>query len=527
MNPFSEDYFSYDEVPLSMDKTTDAEFSLTSPNSDSTGLYVNPLSPSYPNYFQPNDQYGSETFVYERDYDPQTYQSSQRGGGHIVGQFGSQEDEKLLTKSKRIMKRNAAKERKKAKEETTFSLEGIDKKFIPEGFDDPNLDEKTRKKMIQMIRNRISAQNSRDRKKFQMQKLEDINTGIMEENTNLLREKAALLNEIAKMQENERKLYKEIENLRQSTVCSSCGRAQNGDFTHNMDEAQQYSTEEEGLPIGGLSNLSSPLLTRFASGGKGFLAFFAFTCFLSLIVVMNYQQKEVMVLGGLKDTRILDNENGFCQNPDAQPEPVNVNERELWLANSVVIRNMKELMSNFDMNHKLAFKSHVQHLEILETIPETGAAVDLLEPEIQNAIVGPNYFKASNLRKRDPIITAKNLPILSQISPDQIQTSRLFCPSAVEFTNTEEKETKFDENGSGQRFFTHNKDSLINSRALDLEKADYLQLFVPRESIAKYNSNNTLSDLYGLPLKTSDEGESTILEIWCKVFLVRELSSNF
>lgn len=170
--------------------------------------------------------------------------------------------------------------------------------------------------MIQMIRNRISAQSSRDRKKFQMQKLEDINTQIMEENSNLIREKSVLLHEISKLQESERRLIQENETLRQSNICSSCGRSSSGDFTHNMDE-----NEEEGLHIGGLSNLSSPILNRFPSAGKGFLTFFAFATLLSVIVVMNYQGNGGVMMGGLRDmgdTRLLEVKNEFCQNPDGK-----------------------------------------------------------------------------------------------------------------------------------------------------------------------------------------------------------------
>ena len=54
----------------------------------------------------------------------------------------------------------------------SISIAEIPQKYIPEGFNQSNLDEKSKKKMVQMIRNRISAQNSRDRKKAYMKKLE-------------------------------------------------------------------------------------------------------------------------------------------------------------------------------------------------------------------------------------------------------------------------------------------------------------------------------------------------------------------
>jgi len=64
----------------------------------------------------------------------------------------------------------------------TISITEIPQKYIPEGFNQTNLDEKSKKKMVQMIRNRISAQNSRDRKKAYRKKLEIHQKKIASEN---------------------------------------------------------------------------------------------------------------------------------------------------------------------------------------------------------------------------------------------------------------------------------------------------------------------------------------------------------
>lgn len=62
-------------------------------------------------------------------------------------------------------------------------------------------------------------------------------------------------------------------------------------------------------------------------------------------------------------------------------------------------------------------------------------------------------------------------------------------------------------------------------RILDLEKADYLQLFVPRQGLVRYSLHNNASTLYDLPI-VSEDADNSMLEIWCKVFLIRDLSSN-
>ncbi len=64
------------------------------------------------------------------------------------------QNSKIMEKTKRIVKREKAKQRAMA-------------------VDDEKIDDKHLKKMTQMIRNRISAQNSRDRKKMYVNDLEN------------------------------------------------------------------------------------------------------------------------------------------------------------------------------------------------------------------------------------------------------------------------------------------------------------------------------------------------------------------
>ena len=83
--------------------------------------------------------------------------------------------DKQDNKSRRIFKRQKAKQRNSVKSlvlTPSVSVAETPKKHIPEDFDQATSDNKCKRKMVQMIRNRISAQNSRDRKKAYMKKLE-------------------------------------------------------------------------------------------------------------------------------------------------------------------------------------------------------------------------------------------------------------------------------------------------------------------------------------------------------------------
>jgi len=85
----------------------------------------------------------------------------------------------------------------------------------------------SQKKMVQMIRNRISAQNSRDRRKAQLQALEDGKDELSVKNQRLWDEKKSLLKEIKKLEQSNNKLLEEKERLlkkkkKNSFSCMNC-----------------------------------------------------------------------------------------------------------------------------------------------------------------------------------------------------------------------------------------------------------------------------------------------------------------
>ena len=200
---------------------------------------------------------------------------------------GKKRKSKINPESKRINKREKAKERKKAKKTSTeVLLQKADPKHIPKEMENPNLDSDTRKKMVQMIRNRISAQNSRDRKKFYIQQLEEIRDLLTEENSMLTSDKKTLLDKMQKMELDHEILIQEISTLKKNLppVCSSCG------FTMDYSSRNQETTEDNSSRD--RSSNSSPFIERAPSRtGRGFFGFsMAFTALLCLFFVLSTDQ---------------------------------------------------------------------------------------------------------------------------------------------------------------------------------------------------------------------------------------------
>lgn len=186
----------------------------------------------------------------------------------------------VSTKSKRIQKREKAKQRSQAKvpkvtEEAIISGE-IPSKYIPEGFNPENLDEKSKKKMLQMIRNRISAQNSRDRKKNLIETLENQQRVLSEENLKL-KSRIRQLEDINAQLQKENQGYKKalknqfsssnpIATAQQSEFHSNI--FQNGMFTESVVDSSDTTTNRS--PV--LSGTSSPII-RSPNRSGGFMKY--------------------------------------------------------------------------------------------------------------------------------------------------------------------------------------------------------------------------------------------------------------
>jgi len=193
-------------------------------------------------------------------------------------------ESKINTRSKRIQKREKPKEKAKAskaapkgkqarQKATEALLSKVDSRFIPEGFDDPDLDEKTRKKMIQMIRNRVSAQTSRDRKKAYINQVEEVKEKLSSDNNKLTKENALLLERIKKLEQENEALKRNA-----GSLCAKCG------YTLECEESPNTNQETDDNSLG-RSNTSSPIRRGGSRGGlfKFSMAFAAIVCFLLMM----------------------------------------------------------------------------------------------------------------------------------------------------------------------------------------------------------------------------------------------------
>jgi len=171
---------------------------------------------------------------------------------------------KLCEKSKKIKKRCLAKERAQARQEIAALIQIAPKKYIPSGIEDPDNDDRTRRRLVQKLKNRLASQATRDQRKKRMSELEEVKAHLerankeLNEKNRLLEEKNQMLEERLKTIESEKILLLEENNgLRQKEIPDFDSKPVSIGSFNDTEEYFDFTEEDEGE-----KRISSPTLTR-------------------------------------------------------------------------------------------------------------------------------------------------------------------------------------------------------------------------------------------------------------------------
>lgn len=209
-------------------------------------------------------------------------------------------DDKLVSRTKRILKREKAKQRIKIKQEGNLSVTCANSTTASEVVNNPDLDDKTKKKMIQMIRNRISAQSSRDRKKVYMLQLEDAQNQLMDENSKLNFEKEVLLKELRKLEETQKKLIDENEGLKRNKGQNNGLAYQfNKDGDSNSDDVTEEDSEGEEFSNMFKTIVGSGFGKMTGSNKKFYKSTLALATMISVVMMLNIAKQGGAIVQGL------------------------------------------------------------------------------------------------------------------------------------------------------------------------------------------------------------------------------------
>jgi len=284
MELFSDNFISYtDDFNVKLEKSSDHEISVASPSTrtcESTpNLYPSAFSPILQSLLNSQDLLtlsdNLEVKQTIKKRQPFTIIKTKRNQSIEHLEVKIESEEKILTKSKLIMKREKAKLRAKCKLESPIFAKIECKSSPEETVCDEPVEGKTKKKMVQMIRNRISAQNSRDRKKAYLVQLEEAKTKLYTDTMKVNQEKSMLTNEILKMKQANKRLAAENQELKLKNAlgCVNCHQRNNN-----------YSLEHQSLDEmiqNVISNTEPETANLLMKNESVFKNAFSFSLFLS------------------------------------------------------------------------------------------------------------------------------------------------------------------------------------------------------------------------------------------------------
>jgi len=158
---------------------------------------------------------------------------------------------KLATKSKKIRKRRRTKGGVKLRRDLENILLNAPKKYLPTEIEDPNLDDKTKRQLVQKVKNRIASQKTRNQRRNYISELEEVKIHLTKANEEL-NERNRLLEERLKQLENEKNdLVIENQELKKKQIIS------------NIEPVDNFITYE-----------ASPVLSRSSSKSHNNYKFF-------------------------------------------------------------------------------------------------------------------------------------------------------------------------------------------------------------------------------------------------------------
>jgi len=263
----SDNFVTYTETTVPPNESfPDLDFMLQSPFTDSSGgqSYSHETNSQFQNHSVSHHSFGSP---YASPEDQRTSKAQKRRqktsnpeSEYTMGENNERNLIDISSQSKKIQKRDKAKARAKIKQNMAMVMAVAPEKYIPSGIDDPNLDDKTKRKMIQMAKNRMAAQKTRDRKKQYTSELEEVKNHLAKVNEELEEKNRLLEEKIRALEMNQVYLLQENQELKQKQFLETFYQPNVETLPSSIDTGSGFDSNSEykSLPSpAGLSRRSS------------------------------------------------------------------------------------------------------------------------------------------------------------------------------------------------------------------------------------------------------------------------------
>jgi len=273
----SENFVTYTETTAPPNESfPDLDFMLQSPFTDSSGgqSYSHETNSQFQNHSVSHHSFGSP---YASPEDPRTSKAQKRRqktsnpeSEYTMGENNERNLIELSSHSKKIQKRDKAKARAKIKQNMAMVMAIAPEKYIPSGIDDPNLDDKTKRKMVQMAKNRMAAQKTRDRKKQYTSELEEVKNHLAKVNEELEEKNRLLEERIKALEMNQVYLLQENQELKKSQFLDTLYQPNFATVPSSIDTGSGFDSNSE------YKSIPSPagLTRRSSRGANNYFNFF-------------------------------------------------------------------------------------------------------------------------------------------------------------------------------------------------------------------------------------------------------------
>jgi len=208
----------------------------------------------------------------------------------------------------------------------------------------------------------------------------------------------------------------------------------------------------------------------------------------------------------------------ITEQPALNMNALNMNQFVAQALKSPFLQNIYELKNTFNEQAMVSFFKHLKLNEKLAPcVEETYAKLENeIEIESEAYPIVEYGFLNQALKSRSEIIRKGLAPIVPEFDnpAKSNKFSTLFCPAGFQFFDSETDELKKSSNNMGQQ---------QQEKVLDSE---YLQFYIPKRQVTAIYKNHSSNELVISPEVNNLADENTIVEVWCKVFHVRELSAT-
>jgi hypothetical protein len=190
------------------------------------------------------------------------------------------------------------------------------------------------------------------------------------------------------------------------------------------------------------------------------------------------------------------------------------NQEESLVFNKLgLLKYIKPLIQNFEHEYKNIYQDTLDEI-IKENTTTQSEIIKLEDLQPEESIENEEHHKLPSLERMFLNLEEECLLLNGKNNAQKNRISTLFCQNVFECCQNEDKMNIEEEQADP------------NTRIINFDKAEYLQLLVPKNGVRRVNGNLDIIENFEHHMHKNEEKENSILDLWCKVFRKKEVDTT-